>query len=324
MKGHQLMASDNGINAVTVLDNGAVRLYRTVAANVKDFMAENGIAIYEKDICSVDAQHPVSDGLTIIIERALGVTVNINGSGAEITVSPGTTAGQILLSMQAESYSALVYEGDGNQTVADRDVLDFYTWETQIITVSETLPYETIEGETAAMLAGRTNVRQPGTYGEKQYTVALVLIGGEVRQRAVINEEILREPVPEIIDFGIGGKLGTHTDTSCPSFFYRDMMVMNASAYTAGFESTGKNPGDPGYGITKTGVPVNPGIVAVDPTVIPLGSLLYVEGYGFSLAADIGSAIKGNRIDLYIESLEAALRFGRRDIIVYILEIKGA
>jgi 3D (Asp-Asp-Asp) domain-containing protein len=59
--------------------------------------------------------------------------------------------------------------------------------------------------------------------------------------------------------------------------------------------------------------------VAVDPTIIPLGTHLYVEGYGFALAADVGGAIKGYKIDLYYEEMEDALRFGRRDLTVYIL-----
>jgi len=65
---------------------------------------------------------------------------------------------------------------------------------------------------------------------------------------------------------------------------------------------------------------VEPGVVAVDPNVIPLGTRLYVEGYGFAIAADIGSAIIGNKIDLYMESLTESRRFGRQNVIVYILE----
>jgi len=62
--------------------------------------------------------------------------------------------------------------------------------------------------------------------------------------------------------------------------------------------SAGRSPSDPSYGITATGVPVDRGIVAVDPGVIPLGTRMYIPGYGYGVAADTGGAIRGNVIDL--------------------------
>ena len=75
----------------------------------------------------------------------------------------------------------------------------------------------------------------------------------------------------------------------------------------------------PGKAVAGDGSEANPYIVSVDPGVIPLGSLLYLDGYGFGVAADTGGAIKGNRIDLLLASHEAALRFGRRKLRVYVL-----
>jgi 3D (Asp-Asp-Asp) domain-containing protein len=62
--------------------------------------------------------------------------------------------------------------------------------------------------------------------------------------------------------------------------------------------SAGRPRSDPSYGITATGVPVTRGIVAVDPSVIPLGTEMYIPGYGYAIAADTGGAIRGNMIDL--------------------------
>lgn len=74
-----------------------------------------------------------------------------------------------------------------------------------------------------------------------------------------------------------------------------------------------------GYGITATGIPATYGVAAVDPAVIPLGSRLYIPGYGEAIAADTGGAIYGNRIDLCMESYSECMNFGRRYVTVYVL-----
>jgi 3D (Asp-Asp-Asp) domain-containing protein len=71
---------------------------------------------------------------------------------------------------------------------------------------------------------------------------------------------------------------------------------------------------------TATNLPVRQGIAAVDKSVIPLGTHLYVEGYGFAVAADVGGAVKGNTIDLYRPSLAQAINHGISYRKVYILE----
>ena len=93
---------------------------------------------------------------------------------------------------------------------------------------------------------------------------------------------------------------------------YRRVINMEASAYTTE---------DPGNGThTYGGNQLRKGLVAVDPNVIPLGTRLYFEGYGYAIADDTGGYIKGNRIDLAFENRREALLFGRRMIPVYILD----
>ena len=94
------------------------------------------------------------------------------------------------------------------------------------------------------------------------------------------------------------------------------ILTMTATAYTAYCEGCS--------GITKNGTDIraNPHlkVIAVDPTVIPLGTRVWVEGYGEAIAADIGGAIKGNIIDVFIPSHEEALQWGRKTVKVRILE----
>jgi len=92
-------------------------------------------------------------------------------------------------------------------------------------------------------------------------------------------------------------------------------ITVKATAYTADCEGCS--------GITKTGVNLkaNPDekVIAVDPSVIPLGSKVYIEGYGEATAADTGGAIKGNRIDVYMQNESDALQFGAKELTVKIL-----
>ena len=72
-------------------------------------------------------------------------------------------------------------------------------------------------------------------------------------------------------------------------------------------------------GVTKSGLRAGRGVVAVDPSVIPLGTRLYIPGYGPAVAGDTGGAIVGRRIDLGYENYAAAVQFGRRAVTVYVL-----
>lgn len=103
------------------------------------------------------------------------------------------------------------------------------------------------------------------------------------------------------------------------------MKKVVATGYTAGVESTGKRPGHPSYGITYSGVKVKRDLystVAADPKVFPIGTILFIPGYGYGVVADTGSAIKGNKIDLYYETVdEVYSNWGKRTLDVHIIEM---
>ncbi|WGV94633.1 stationary phase survival protein SpsC [Bacillus stercoris] len=99
---------------------------------------------------------------------------------------------------------------------------------------------------------------------------------------------------------------------------------VTATGYTAGAESTGKNPGDPLYGLTYSGVKVKRDLystVAADPSVFPIGTILFIPNYGLGVVADTGSAIKGNRLDLYFETVKDVYNeWGKKTLDVYVIK----
>lgn len=96
-----------------------------------------------------------------------------------------------------------------------------------------------------------------------------------------------------------------------------------ATGYTAGIESTGKTEGHPQYGITYSGVNVKRDLystIAADLSVFPLGTVLYIPDYGYGVVADIGGAIKGDRIDLYYPTVDQVYEeWGKREVDVYVV-----
>ena len=124
------------------------------------------------------------------------------------------------------------------------------------------------------------------------------------------GSRVLEQPVSKIVENGTKEPVVTASSSSsassgAPSSSSRTI-TMEATAYSGG-------------GTTASGMAAAVGRVAVDPRVIPLGTRLYIEGYGYAVAADTGGAIKGNRIDLYMDSESACNSFGRRNVTVHVL-----
>jgi 3D (Asp-Asp-Asp) domain-containing protein len=135
--------------------------------------------------------------------------------------------------------------------------------------------------------------------------------------RHVVGSYVELASKPRVVAIGVGVR------TSLDAFGRRALAKFGVAARTRmDMIATAYTPycSDGCGGYTATGLPAGPGKVAVDPSVIPLGTRLYIPGYGFAIAADTGGAIRGNRIDLGFSSADDALRFGRQHITVYTLK----
>jgi 3D (Asp-Asp-Asp) domain-containing protein len=99
-----------------------------------------------------------------------------------------------------------------------------------------------------------------------------------------------------------------------------EWLAFEVTAYTAGIESTGKQPGDAGYGITASGESVRQDYTLACPPSLSFGTRLEIEGIGERVCTDRGGAIKEGRLDIYIAELKDALAFGRQWLNVRIME----
>ncbi|GAB4462253.1 MAG: hypothetical protein OHK0029_28780 [Armatimonadaceae bacterium] len=177
----------------------------------------------------------------------------------------------------------------------------------EVVTERHPLPYKTREVLSREHRVGTRIVKSPGVEGEKVVTYVDYYKDDERTQRIKADVKITK-PQPEVVVLGTRGM----TLSSRHLFGNRRMLELEATAYGPG--------GNGKWGMTTAmGIRPRYGIVAVDPRLIPLGTRLYVEGYGEALAADTGGAIKGKRIDLFYPTDRQARAYGRKKVRVIIL-----
>lgn len=150
--------------------------------------------------------------------------------------------------------------------------------------------------------------------------MALVMTAGVMRQGGFRSEQVQADPA----GINTTKKADNHKWklSKAEQLFSDPYLVMKATAYDPGIrgcDGCGPYP----TGLTATGIKAGRGIAAVDPRIIPLGTRLYIPGYGYALAADIGGAIKGDRIDLCYNTYYHAIDFGVKTVKVYILGYSG-
>ncbi|MGO4936161.1 3D domain-containing protein [Fundicoccus sp. Sow4_H7] len=136
-----------------------------------------------------------------------------------------------------------------------------------------------------------------------------------VVEEPVVEEPVVEEPVVEepVIDEPVVEEPVEETPTEDPASYGRPLTV-EATAYSR------NEAGLSNFTANGTDLRVNGAVIAVDPTVIPLGTTVYVPGYGYLTAADTGGAIKGNKIDIHMENLDDVYQFGRQTITIYIVD----
>jgi 3D (Asp-Asp-Asp) domain-containing protein len=186
------------------------------------------------------------------------------------------------------------------------------TWQS---TVKRAIAEQTIHRIDFSMTSGTQRVIARGSLGERDVMVQFVQRDGRTKS-TILGSRIVRRAHPRIVAEGVGEYAAfehiENTGIQRTGYIAASALNMIATAYTANCYGCS--------GITAIGRPAGHGIVAVDPRFIPLGTRLYIPGYGYAIAGDTGGAIRGNRIDLGFNSLRDAMLFGRREVTVYRLK----
>lgn len=182
----------------------------------------------------------------------------------------------------------------------------------QIVDVEVPVATEYVESNQLA--PGTNKVREEGKTGTERRVIKTTQINGEVTSEKITHQFMLDAPKKRVVIRNsqpvVVSRSEVKPEIDLSKYNVQKVMTMESTAYTY----TG-NP-------TATGLEPREGLIAVDPRVIPLGTEVYIEGYGYAVAADTGGAIKGNIIDVFFPSLQRCLNWGRRPVQVYILSGK--
>ena len=188
----------------------------------------------------------------------------------------------------------------------------------ETVTEQEVIPFNIIRRANDSMERGETVTVQEGSDGMREVVYQISYVDGVETERKEVSGAVMVEAVDKVVEYGTAEP--QPEQQSGKDFEYKYVIECLATAYDPSPEENG------GYGgMSATGLPLQKGVIAVDPRVIPLGSRVYVEAldgswsYGYAVAADTGGAIKGNRVDLLYMTKSECYEFGRRKCKVYVM-----
>jgi uncharacterized protein YabE (DUF348 family) len=283
----------------------------TTAETVKDFLREQSIVLNEHDVVKPSLNTALKKGMEITMKRAFPLTL-LDGGVTKETWSTSTTVADFLTQQGVSLTELDRVEPALEDKVMENGTINVIRVEKVTDVVEEPISYAIVTKKDENLAQGTEKVITEGQEGliSKEYEITLE--NGKEVSRVVLNEKKLKDKQDKVVS--VGTKPNSIQVASRGAESGRQIYV-TSTAYTASCNGCS--------GTTATGVNLhanpNAKVIAVDPNVIPLGSKVYVDGYGYAIASDTGGAIKGNKIDVFFPSKSDAYRWGRKTVKIKIL-----
>ena len=320
-------------NRVTVCADGESITVEQLEGTVADALKTAGVEIDVTDEITPAEDTPLEDGMRIMVGRQMLLTIAADGEEkVEYVVAHDVEEALAEAEIALGEDDRVYFVSDAGEILAERTsaieegtALRVERITKENVTVSETIAHDTVYQEVEGRYKDQQTVVTRGTDGEKQVTYEVTYADGVEIGREAVAEEVTAEPVDEVIERGtevradaIGN--GTFVDSTGTTVGYERVITGQCTAYSWEAGS-----------VTSTGESVQYGYVAVDPRIIPYGSLLYITSpdgewnYGYCYAMDTGSAARSGRIvaDLFYDSEDVCNAFGRRNMTVYVIQEGG-
>lgn len=340
-----------------ITDGDRVTVHRSYSSDPYEVLTEAGIELEEEDTYETG----YADGMNQITVRRMQMVTVINRGAQSVIGTYGETAGSLLARMGITPGTGDTLSCSSETQTYDGMTIELVHTETRIEEEDTVVPYPVNYYEDPDLEPGAEIVLVAGQNGLTHVKSEVTYRNGKEVSRTVVQETVQTKPVTQLVIRGVDRTImeqpadpepaeqaapaassgtasgssssgssssgGSRYDGSAEtsgnvimtssgeSYTYVDVMTCSATAYTC-----------EGYvGHTYSGTLARVGAIAVDPTVIPLGTKMYVVSndgqyvYGYCVAEDIGGGIKGNKIDLYFDTYAECWDFGVRMCTVYIL-----
>ena len=340
-----------------ITDGDRVTVHRSYSSDPYEVLTEAGIELEEEDTYETG----YADGMNQITVRRMQMVTVINRGAQSVIGTYGETTGSLLARMGITPGTGDTLSCSSETQTYDGMTIELVHTETRIEEEDTTVPYPVNYYEDPDLEPGAEIVLVAGQNGLTHVKSEVTYRNGKEVSRVIVQETVKTKPVTQLVIRGVDRTImeqpadpepaeqatpaassgtasgssssgssssgGSRYDGSAEtsgnvimtssgeSYTYVDVMTCSATAYTC-----------EGYvGHTYSGTLARVGAIAVDPTVIPLGTKMYVVSndgqyvYGYCVAEDIGGGIKGNKIDLYFDTYAECWDFGVRMCTVYIL-----
>lgn len=308
---------------VTVVVDGQTSHVKTQAADVAGLLKQAEITWRESDVVSPAPETPVAGGMTVVVRHAVPVSLDLGGSRIYLDVIGTTVADALVAAGVDPSANPSVTPSLTSKLVPHMSVRAPQVF-SRVTRTSVTLPFSRRTTKDPALPQGVRKVVSKGRPGLVVRVYRSLVSSGVEGPRALAAESTLAPPVDEVVAVGtarrsVGNAAIVASARSLA--FARVLSSPPRSGRKMRVEATGYAPFTDGSDDhCATGAIARRGVIAVDPRVIPLGTHVYVPGYGYAVAADTGGAIKGDRIDLCFDTGDEAVQWGRRHITIVILD----
>ena len=295
----------------------------TYKSSVDEVLKENGIEVNEKDKVEPSLNSKVRKNEVIKLKKA--VPVEIVAGGSEIQINTAEDTVEDMLDVEDDYLKENGIDFDKSVDEISCDLSDkveeglsiqLTKVETKDLVEKEQIAFDTVIEKDEDLDSSVKKVKQEGVNGEKEITYKVVYKDGVETKREVKSTKTLSQPVNKVVVQGtalIYASRGANGESV--SIKGKKQISCSATAYSGGaLTCTGTQPSRNVNGIST---------IAVDPSVIPLGTKVFVDGYGYAIASDTGGAIKGNKIDVYFNNKAETQRWGVRNVKVTIVAYPG-
>jgi uncharacterized protein YabE (DUF348 family) len=299
---------------ITINIDGTQTTVTTYKSNVRQFLESQSISIGSKDKITPPLDSKLKKGEIIAIKRAVKIILNVDNDEKTI-LSAEESIGTMLKTEGIE----LGFEDKVNPSLDTKLSsgmnVDIIRVESKIFTKTLPINFKTVVDKKSSLPNTHNKVIQEGQNGEREIVYSIVYENDREVSRRVVNETIIKKPLDKIVVMGTyplmpvsrGGQIMPFSKTFDAKATAYWAVRGVGKTYTASGRKAIRNPD--GYST-----------IAVDPKVIPYGTKLFIENYGFAIAADTGTSIKGNKIDVFFDTLKEARNWGLKSVKVYILK----